>query len=1158
MPDTQLPQPQPFGELFDAAARKNFIALAQQNTTDLMTYGDPVEGYKPKYEEVDVLSKTFGLTEGQRTELSGALSPEELQYRAQRYQASNTDRQSLKDAGWKGVAAEVLAYAADPLLLPAYLIKTPMFVGAALERVGVTMAKTAVTGALERAVGAGAIGGATGLGQEGVLSLYDVNRDVNDVIIAGLSGVVGGMAFSSLADGGAAIFNKVTAKSQLGRAMNEAVERIDWDNNMALINDADNVITGASMGRVETTAYGKYFDNLESTIPDPIARKRVLTEGDALNKLIDDLVPVADTRLSRGVRQGLESEVNASTFAATRASQRISEILNVPLAGSGKVLARARQVQSRELAELREIVNKNTENVTGLRAQIEPSVSGEPYRAVAEINQLRRGVIPERLKDRYLDMITPEDAAPAYKEAISNVPKRQEPVTTPEQAAENVVALKEADELAAKEAVADTSIGAAEVKGAVLLRDDEGIVITDTYEDVFKTLGEIGERIPVVRSAGSTSIYTRVMSKMKDNNLRGLGALVFNDPHGIKGAPQSAIAFADTLRQRIMPTRFFTEDAARVEHLKSLGLNPLTQAGKYNEASISFDRDIALRIRELTTDVIAQGDDPVTRAAKSRAQSYRMSLEAMKRYGVRGFDDVDVNASYLPITYGRNDFTTALDKYGEDTVKEVLVRGYMNGKIPLSSKSAMMVADNTLERYYRKTGKVSEAKPSQSISGRVAELVNELKANKVPDTEISVVIRMLQDKSLDEAVSSRAMQSLHPDITATSLGTNLRLVDLINASTDGVHGYVKEASAQAAYARHGLRSRRQVEDTITEAFKRHRQELTTLTSEVDNAKRFLTPEGRESYPADLIAHNEKIVRDYERLGDIGKYRKFLDNYERDYFNGVRVSFGEAIEEASTMNAIASGSGKAVNLMLLGFSGVAQVADLGNVVGRAGIGAVLRNLPISTAHGVRSVLPSQKFFINNNQLTDISEIMGTVSHQDYLFGHKMMNGADYGDAVIGHVSAADRVLDNVSWLSGSMSMLRPIQGFIDELSSRSLLTNIVKLSRDGMFTGKTRKQLLEIGKISDESLDNSLAHIKAQMDSGDDIFAAVRTLDPKLRDELGTAIRQVHSSNISRSFYGELPAFTNTSMGKIFMKLQSFALVAYEKAIQRGLRHDKAA
>jgi hypothetical protein len=120
-----------------------------------------------------------------------------------------------------------------------------------------------------------------------------------------------------------------------------------------------------------------------------------------------------------------------------------------------------------------------------------------------------------------------------------------------------------------------------------------------------------------------------------------------------------------------------------------------------------------------------------------------------------------------------------------------------------------------------------------------------------------------------------------------------------------------------------------------------------------------------------------------------------------------------------------------------------------------------------------------------------------------------------------------------------------------------MTNIVDLSKNGMFTGKVRKSFLELGKMSEDSLDASMTHIKSQMDSGKDIFEAIRTLDPKLRDELGTAIRTIHTFNIGRSYYGELPAFTNQSLGKTIMKLQSFALVAYEKSIQRGFRNDQA-
>lgn len=1154
MADTSVPQQEPsFGGLFEAAARRNFIGNAQKQTEDLMTYGTPVEGYKPAYEEVEQVSKAFELSEEQKMRLSGALSPEELQYRAKAYQEQNSNKKMLDEAGWKGMAAEALSYAADPVMLPTYAIKTPMVVGKVLGAVGSRLAGKAVTGVVDRAVGAGLLGGATGLGQEAALSAFDPNRDVNDVILAGLSGVVGGVAFSSLADGGAAIFERLTAKRSVGKAMQEVLEETDWDNNLALINSADKEITGAAMGRIENTQYGRYFDLMEDTIPDPIARKRVLTEGDAINQIVSELEPIAAKRLDRGQRMELEANIKTADHEINLINQRIQQITDTPLTGSGKALSKARKARSDELAKLQAKLAENTRIVQQTQADLAPHLTGEYATAMADISRLKQGIIPDNLKAKYLDLITPEDAAPAYDEALKHLPTKEEPKVLPEEATQKV----EAEAEAIKEP--DTSIGAAEVKGAVLFPDNEGKEISDTYAKILGDMRQMGERIPVTKVAGSTALYTRVMSKMKDNSLRGLASLVFNDPHGVKGAPQSAVAFADTMRTRIMPKAAFVEDMAKEAYIKQLGINPITQLGKYNQAVIQFDRDVALRITDLgdgKVSSILPTDDPVTKAAKARALAYQESLELMKRYGVRGFEDVDVRASYIPVTFGKNDLTSALDKFGEDSVREVLTRGYMTGKIPLSAKSARIVADNTLERYYRKTGAVAEVKPSTSISGRIAEVVNELRNNGVPDSEIKTVVNMLQDKSLDDSISARAMQSLHPNLKSESID-GLRFVDLIDTSTASVDKYVREASAQAAFAKHGLRSRRQVEDTITEAFKRHRQELTELTNAYNEATERLSKLDRSKVLPEQIESLEKVIKDYERLGDINKYRKFLDKYEQDYYNGVKATFGEPIEDANSLATAASVSGKIVNMMLLGFSGLAQVADIGNVMARAGVGAVLRNLPTTLSNGVRSLLPSAKYFMKNNEFNNMAELFGTVGHQDYLFGHKMMTGAEYGDAVIGHASQADKILDKVGWVQSTMSFLRPMQGIIDELSARSMMTNLVSLSRDGMFTGKVRKAFTEIGHISDESLDASLAHIRKQMDAGKDVFEAVRTLDPKLRDELGTAIRTVHTSNISRSYYGELPAFTNTSMGKVLLKLQSFALIAYEKTVQRGIRQDMA-
>ncbi|UOW66399.1 internal virion protein C [Aeromonas phage vB_AspA_Tola] len=1159
MPDTELTQPQQppsFGELFDVAAKKNFIGEAGSSYTDLMTYGQPVKDYKPSMEEVSQLKTGLGLSDTQAAGLSGALSPEELQYRAQKFSESNTNNKTLDDAGWKGIAAEALSYMADPVMLPAFFIKSPYVVGKTLQVVTRGASQVAVHGAVERAVGAAIVGGAVGLGQETALSVFDTERDVGDVVLAGLSGAVGGAAFSSLADGGAAIAKRIGAREPLQVAA-EAAEKTDWGNPIAMVNESDSALTGAIKGRLDTSSYDKTLALMGKQIADPVAAKRLLTEGEAINKMIDDLTPVAAKRLPRGERRQLEVGIKDAEYRLSQVEAKLTELMNTSPAGSGKALAKARKAMQAEAGRLRTEASQAQSVIDNLRTTAEPSTTGEFAQAVSDISRLRQGSIPERLNQRYLDLITPHDAAPSYDAAISRLPKAEAPEKLPEAAMQDAEAGL-AESLSPTVDKPDTSVGAAEVKDTILLPDFEANEISETYNKVLGDLRKVGEKIPVTGAKFTTSPYTRIMSKMKDNTLRGLAGLVFNDPHGLKGGPQSAIAFADTMRTRIMPKVVFTESQASDEYIRGLGINQLTQLGKAQETLIQFDREVILKINDLgegAVPKITDTDDAITRAAKARAEAYQQSLELMKRYDVRGFADVDARGSYFPVTFGRNDMTTALDKYGEDAVREVIARGYMNGHIKLSEKSAVMVADNTLGRFYRKTGAVKVSKPGSSISGKIADVVNDLRASSVPDEEISTVVKMLQNEELEDLVSSRAMASLRPDVTSSTID-GLRMVDLIDSSTASVDRYVREASAQAAFARYGMRSRRQVEDTITESFKRHREELTRLTSDYNYNRDALSKVERASNP-ERAAELDTAIRDYERLGDITKYREFLDSFEKGYFDGVKATFGEPLEEANALNYIYSGSGKLVNLMLLGFSGTAQMADLGNVMARSGIGATLRNLPVSTYHGVKSLLPSQKYFMNNNELSDMAEVFGTIGHQDYLFGHKMLTGAEYGDAVIGQASKADKVLDNIGWAQSTMSFLRPMQGLIDELSARSLMNNIVKLSKDGAFTGATKKQFLELGKMSEESLDSAMTYIKSRMDKGDKIYDAIRTMEPTLRDELGTAIRTIHTSNINRAYYGELPLWTNSGLGKMLLKLQTFALVAWEKTVQRGLRHDMA-
>jgi len=1156
-PATTQPEPTEtpgFGELFKTAARQNFLFAAKQDYENRMSHGQPVEGYKPSYDDVSKMQKDMGLTPEQGTILSGALSPEELQYRASEFQKKNDGKRQLDNAGWKGMAAEMLSYAADPTMLPGLFVKSPYVVARALSTIGIKTTQSAVLGAVERAVGAGIVGAGMGVAQEAGLTAYDESRDANDIAIAAASGLIGGVVFSGAADALGAGYRAATATRALGREMNETVERLDWSP-LALTNDAEKTINIGVTNRLMDSDYARNFKGLEGEIPDPVARKRVLNEGQAINQLIGDLTPTAEARMARGERMELEGNIKSGRYEMDQLNNRISELEATPPTGSGKQLATARAARSQELASLRQQVQQQQSRIDDLNLTLEPHRSGEFAQAVSDISRLRNGIIPDNLKAKYLDLITPDDAAPAHTEALSNLPPKDEAPVLPQEAAR----VEEESLSPTVDKTDDTSVGAKEAEGVILFSDTDtqGALISEAMGKALSDMRTLGEQIPIVKAAGSTSIYARVMSRMKDNTLRGVGALVFNDPHGARTAVQSSVAWADAMRTRIMPKFAAIENMARDEFINRSGINQLFNPAETNRAITDFNRQVSIALNELTSTTIEASDSAIVKAAKARAGAYQEALEVAKRYGVRGFEDVESRASYQTVKIGRNDMTTAMDNYGEDEVREALVRGYMGAKKPLSQKSATLVADAYLDRYYRGTSAVvsKSSKPSNRVALQAVQ--DELKASGVPEKEIQTVLNMIENKELDANISARAMDSLHPDINATTLN-GLRFVDLMDTSQGGVDQYVRELTASASFARYGINSRRQMEDTITEAFKGHRKDIEDLTIQYKEAveRKGKLGEGVDSSRVD------KIITDYERAygkggKDLTSYRKFLDSFEEDYFDGVKVAFGEPISEATAGEAVASNLGKLTNMMLLGFSGIAQVADMGITIARTGVGAVLRNLPTSLYHGARSLLPSQDYFMRNTELTQIAEIMGSISHQDYLFGHKMMNGAEYGDAVIGQVTRAGKVLDNIGWAQSSLSLLRPMQGMIDELSARSLLSNVVSLSRGGTFSGKTRKSFLEIGRMSEESLDNSLRHIKARMDSGEDLYAAVRTLDPKLRDELGTAIRSVHNSNIGRAYFGELPAFSNKAMGKMFLKLQSFALTAYEKGIQRGLRNDQA-
>lgn len=1211
-----------FGDLYGIARQRDQVQGLSEAVTAPYLGSDVEDGYKVSMEEAQKYQKNYGLNQDQANILSGATSPKDLDYRADLLRKQNENKKTLEDAGWKGVLAEGAAYMSDPVTLPLMAVRAPVLAPRVIGMVGAKIAGQAV------------LGGAVGLATEAALATMDSNRDTRDVLIAGMGGAVGGAALESAVQMFGKVAGRVGAKAatdlgadagssvpigrteptlNIGERAPNTVEATTPPEHTpdALIKEGDTKFDQAVTDHTESALYRATDTNLANEIPDPVQRKVALSEGDILETFKKELQPDAESKLSRGSRQVIEQDLHDANFKLQNAQESLAALSDTPLTGSGKQLSAARSARSDEIANLNNQVKALTEQVQQHTDDLAKSNRGGVYHeAAADIDRLNQGIIPERFKERYIEMKSQQgDDLPRFEQLKEQAGIKED---VPEK-------LNDTTEPLSESPFGGDSAGAARLNTTVL-QEGELWEYGSGFNAMRARLASLGQRTPVYKQTGSTSATVRMLRNIKDASLRGATNIFFENPLGSRTGVQSVHTLSDFFEKKLAPELVFGNNQALRDYFGEVGITKrdmLYRPAKINEATLEFDKQVVLKINSLEGgDVrIYPDDDAITRAAKLRAKAFKQGLRLNQRYGVRGWSGIQSDVNYHPVVDDLNKFTDALDKFDEADVVDTMVNAYMNGKVKLTRKSAELVAKAKMGRYYTgNLGKVSsaEAKSNAGVlknvlkslysspedlanrikanfdflpegavnrisnlamtnpersellnalrkelvgfegeklgdvpSGEVAQkmaasiykeqysadasnLVKELYSKNLSPEQIDDIVQEVITKEMNANVSSRAMQSLKPDITASSTfdvgGTKLQYVDLMDTSVERSVKYLNEASANAALAANGIRSRFEAEKLIDDLFTKHREDL------------------------------HELARKGE---DFSAYRKQLDGYQKDFATAMKHLYREPLEEQTGSQVAGKLVGRIVNLALMGFSGTAQMADLGITLARSGIIAVAKNVPMVSYNGVKSGLGMTETFVRDMQLNNIKNVMGAVSQQEFLFGHKLYKGSEYSDAVIGKFAKMDRALANIGWVQGLMNLMRPVQGAIDELSARSLMDNVMQMARGDMFTGKSRKQFIEIGKIDESSLDAALSHLMENDKKGINMYDAMRSMRPELRDKLGTAIRTIHTSNIGRSYFGELPMFVNQEWGKYMLRLQTFMLNSWEKQVQRGIRYDKA-
>lgn len=1056
--------------LWDAATRRQWTYTANKRNGESQEIGDDVHGYAPTVDDISYLSETRQYSDKEKEYLFGSTSQENFSFRQEKVQMDRDAKRILDAAGVKGLAYEVGAAVIDPGMLPLLFIDAPAVLGVKASK-ALTVGSRMLQGASEATI------------QEYIMQQADTQRSADDIYLAAMAG----FAFSGAAHlvGAAFKHGPDAARASLGR-MNEveATQRAGID--------------GVFAGK----GYNAADEALAREVPDPVARKRVLSEKEILGTLRRE-VGEPEAVMSRSSVQKLKDE-----FRAYKAS-REDVIANI-----GKRPGLRPAARRAEIAQVTAAIAKRQGE---LDAKIQANQLSAGKRS--SIDALQQGAIPKHLEARYQELKMEsgqfEVPVPKTRAEIAPMAKAAPPVDTgaadlggpaSPQSMGAMLSRREFEDIN----TADDLLGPTEI---------------DEVANALSDAAQFAQRVPTVTAFEKSAAFSPFRSLSTDLNMapdaatRGIAAKVFKNPQHTIPGHQSSEELAETLAQRVVPD-YLDESNAFELHTKELGINPMN-IGKLNEARIAFDREVVLlqASGNLLSNKPVAGDSPQMLAAKARSRIYEAGLDYNKNYSVVGFDKIKHRHEYHSVVFDATNIQSV--NAHADFIVDAVAAAYQTGGIKLSRDSAVRLAQSQLRRTFERYG--SNKSFDKMMSDSDFNLLSKELHEKGVDAEtIADLKRSLFNKEEMENLSPRAMFSLQPNLKARS--GDVWFVDLIDTSMERVMKYAHDGAANAGLASQGFHSRHQFQRAITAA---HSQALNELRSK----SMHLTGKAKEEADRALAELLE------------GGRLKQLDE-------GVRLMYREPLEDSSKLADASRVARKAVSVVRLRTTGLMTVPEFANAMLRNGVMNTLRQLPVTRFFDLR-----KKSIVNDDFMSQFNRTITTTGHQEYIFGRQFYNNSAFDDKARGMLGKIDKLAGKALDITMTVNGFRTFQNGGEEMVARSCVSNIADMAKTGKITPAIRRSLMSIGGLSETQLNDMIKHM--QTHPNDDVFAMVRTMPFEMHNRLATAVRNTISGEFMRLGIGERPLYMNKEIGKIPTSLMSFSIGSFEKMLLRGIKHEKA-
>jgi len=670
--------------------------------------------------------------------------------------------------------------------------------------------------------------------------------------------------------------------------------------------------------------------------------------------------------------------------------------------------------------------------------------------------------------------------------------------------------------------------GQANVKGTSknIYSKQEKEMINDIKEGVNadELLDNFFDRIDVTPNVGFAKgrfDKSSVLRRSDNPYMRSASEKLLEDTVGNKDFSRSILT-ADIQKSNYAGTRmtsFYKEyEPAFAQYLTDIGKTTKFKSYNLNDR-MQFSNLVSRAVRGEVLDIPA-----VTKGAEAVKKTFKRMLDDLKKDGVEGAADILDNPNYFPRHWSISRMQDVQERIGEDKLIGFLKNSLVKGSDNLSDTDGLKLAGHIYRMI--KTSKFSDGFSVDRIlkttdEDELRNLITDY--TELSEKEISDLVKVLL-KPTKPKVPARLSRRASFDETHEELVDNvaIKFSDLLDNNTEGVVGaYINQMSGHVAFARTGIKSKQDYQKILNEI--------------------------RKGYDLPEVAKKYKT-----RTGQIRKNFE-LATLETIYKNIIGIPTEANIKGGTA--SILRNLRKYNYANVFNQVGFAQIPEMGNIIGTAGVRSFVKYIP-----EFKNILTRAKDGKLSNEFLDEIETLVSGTGSNRLVD-SVINRSDDFAGMTSKVGKIEKTLDVATRITSDFS------GFhaVDTLSRRlATITSFDKLARHA--TGKLKlspadiKRYRNIG-FSDEELQAVFRNIKQNSSfiEGGLTGRKIRRLnvddwdDQDLVNKMSLYMNRHLRRVIQENNYGEMMAMgADGSLGKTLFQFRNFVTTAYSKQLLHGL------